>query len=141
MIEPRRLWVEALRSGKYKQGFKALCRDDCGSKTYCCLGVACEVYQEHVGDLEVQSDHPKLIAFDKSSHFLPLKVAKWLNIRPAGNLMEPVKDVVHRDDARVLPKDAKFDSLSALNDFGANFDFNKIADVIESGTLKSFNQE
>lgn len=32
-------WVEALRSGKYKQGRSALRIDD----TYCCLGVLCEV--------------------------------------------------------------------------------------------------
>ena len=37
--EHRKLWVEALRSGKYKQTRKRL-RDETG---FCCLGVACEV--------------------------------------------------------------------------------------------------
>lgn len=32
-------WIEALRSGKYKQGAGKLRVGDC----YCCLGVACEV--------------------------------------------------------------------------------------------------
>lgn len=32
-------WVEALRSGKYKQGQNCLRKGD----TYCCLGVACDV--------------------------------------------------------------------------------------------------
>jgi hypothetical protein len=32
-------WIAALRSGKYKQGRNALCKDG----KYCCLGVACEI--------------------------------------------------------------------------------------------------
>lgn len=32
-------WVDALRSGKYKQGRGYLCRDD----AYCCLGVLCDI--------------------------------------------------------------------------------------------------
>lgn len=32
-------WVKALRSGKYKQGYKHLRRDN----KYCCLGVLCEI--------------------------------------------------------------------------------------------------
>lgn len=32
-------WIAALRSGKFKQGEGALCRDG----AYCCLGVLCEV--------------------------------------------------------------------------------------------------
>lgn len=32
-------WVEALRSGGYKQGFGQLKRDD----AFCCLGVLCDV--------------------------------------------------------------------------------------------------
>lgn len=35
-------WVEALRSGKYKQGKKSL-RSREGDK-YCCLGVLCDLY-------------------------------------------------------------------------------------------------
>lgn len=38
----KRRWVKALRSGKYKQGHGQL--KDVGSNTYCCLGVAAEVY-------------------------------------------------------------------------------------------------
>lgn len=36
----KKRWIEALRSGKYKQGIRALkpTRD-----TYCCLGVLCKV--------------------------------------------------------------------------------------------------
>lgn len=41
MMNPewKKKWVEALRSGKYKQGKEALCFGD----KYCCLGVLCEI--------------------------------------------------------------------------------------------------
>lgn len=38
--EEKRLWVEALRSGEYKQGNGSLTSfDEDGSRTFCCLGV------------------------------------------------------------------------------------------------------
>lgn len=37
-------WVNALESGRYKQGEDSLCRvNDDGSESYCCLGVLCEI--------------------------------------------------------------------------------------------------
>lgn len=43
MLNPefKKKWVEALRSGEYKQGQGALHRAD--EDTYCCLGVACKI--------------------------------------------------------------------------------------------------
>lgn len=38
----RRLFIEALRSGKYKQSHHFLRTDE----GYCCLGVACEIYRQ-----------------------------------------------------------------------------------------------
>lgn len=35
----RNKWLEALRSGRYKQGRKFLRNNDC----YCCMGVLCDV--------------------------------------------------------------------------------------------------
>ena len=35
----KRKWIEALRSGKYRQGYDRLHR----GQTFCCLGVLCEV--------------------------------------------------------------------------------------------------
>jgi hypothetical protein len=46
--EAKELWIEALRSGKFKQGKRALKTYD---GAFCCLGVLCEVtgngYYEH----------------------------------------------------------------------------------------------
>ena len=38
-------WVEALRSGEYKQGKKALKMDG----NFCCLGVLCDLHAKEVG--------------------------------------------------------------------------------------------
>jgi hypothetical protein len=45
MNENTKKWVEALRSGKYKQTEHVL-QDTNG---YCCLGVACVVYEQETG--------------------------------------------------------------------------------------------
>ena len=40
-------WVKALRSGEYKQARRDLCKeDDSGECSYCCLGVACDIFVE-----------------------------------------------------------------------------------------------
>ena len=46
MTENQKLWVEALRSGKYLQGKERLVQKDGPNITYCCLGVACKLYEE-----------------------------------------------------------------------------------------------
>jgi hypothetical protein len=38
--EFKRKWIDALRSGEYKQGFGTLCETINGKSFYCCLGVA-----------------------------------------------------------------------------------------------------
>lgn len=42
-IELIKKWVEALESGKYKQGRGRLCEEIEGAKHYCCIGVLAEV--------------------------------------------------------------------------------------------------
>lgn len=50
--EIKKLWLEALRSGKYKQGCGALKRLDKDPNTgleeftFCCLGVLCDLYDK-----------------------------------------------------------------------------------------------
>lgn len=43
--EIKKLWVEALRSGKYQQGRGELRCDD----TFCCLGVLCDLHAKATG--------------------------------------------------------------------------------------------
>jgi len=48
--EAKKIWVEALRSGKYEQGKEALCsQSTSGGKQFCCLGVLVDCYMKHSG--------------------------------------------------------------------------------------------
>lgn len=100
-----KLWTDALRSGKYKQGRVKLynTKDD----TYCCLGVLCRVYEENVGKVLPEIERKALL----------------------NNELEVVKDWVN-----LIYSDGDYglgNSLASLNDTKC-FTFNQIADIIES---------
>lgn len=115
--EAKRLWVEALRSGEYKQGVGALNRGD----SYCCLGVLCEVAIK--AGLPVQVTRgggceskacqscPEKKWYDKKAGRLPDSVVKWAGLVDA--------------DPYVAGRD-----LSAWND-EERAPFGKIADLID----------
>lgn len=82
----KKLWVEALRSGRYKQGFGELRTNYLTASgapqkaTFCCLGVLCNIHAEL---------HPKLAASQKDPNeyfgeesYLPERVAKWAGLEP-----------------------------------------------------------
>lgn len=48
--ELKQKWVEALRSGKYKQGKEALRRCE-PEESFCCLGVLCDIVDPHNWEL------------------------------------------------------------------------------------------
>lgn len=94
-------WIEALRSGKYKQGQNRLRSID---NHFCCLGVLCDVMgAAH----EPGATHPRVHTW---------RTAGLLS--DAANIPEPVSFAGHRHLC-----------LIDLNDAGADFNF--IADVIE----------
>ncbi len=88
--ENMKLWVEALRSGEYKQGRGALCTvveiDDTHPVGHCCLGVACEVAIKAGVPLEkrVLNDSYRIADYrhgDGSSlGRLPPVVSSWLGL-------------------------------------------------------------
>ena len=118
MLNPNaQKWVDALRSGKYVQGQSCLRKTVEGVSTFCCLGVACDVYAQEVGGSWGPMDQRRDVKFtdpEKSvaSGFLTPAVTKWL-----GLLWIDGRNVKH--------------SLSRLNDFD-HFTFTQIADFIES---------
>lgn len=69
-----KLWVAALKSGEFKQAYDKLKGYDprTGEVGYCCLGVACVVYERETGNAvdELNSDN-----------YLPARVQKWLGLR------------------------------------------------------------
>lgn len=109
-------WSKALRSRKYKKGQGFLCiADDNGNTTHCCLGVLCELYQEEIGDLDI--DRTNLIhVFSNREGDLPHKVQKWAEIKSSQGII-----------------DSMGKSLSALNDDNKTVrPFNKIANIIDN---------
>ena len=73
-------WVEALRSGEYKQGGGKLRNGD----KFCCLGVACDLYMQATGDGGWTDDGAFVLGGSASEDcrrdysFPPEEVAKWV---------------------------------------------------------------
>lgn len=113
-------WVDALRSGEYVQGRNSLLKDN----TYCCLGVACEVYlRGNPGGISFEVDEDGRGHYDNYSGFLPPKVMEWLG--------------VDDDSPEVTDQFANTSRRSAIyiND-NLRWDFNQIADGLEGLYLK-----
>lgn len=102
MLGPlQKKWVEALKSGDFKQGKAVLLRDD----RYCCLGVACEV----VGEKNIVN-----------KTLLPLTVEEKFRFR---NEMGVLK---HSKESR---KGFAYFNLAIANDAGETFQ--AIAEFVE----------
>src|ERR1017187_7416410 len=108
----KKLWLSALRSGKYKQGHNQLKSGD----HYCCLGVLCDLYAKKMKDDRVGFNGD---VFTTQSGIeettLPFEVMQWSGI-PDSNGRTPFKD-------------SSPYSLADINDEGISF--SEIADVIE----------
>ena len=117
----KKLWVEALRSGKYKQGKSALKVKTKKGFKYCCLGVLCELYQEtHKKKLPEGEnnafDIEGAFRFDRETTFPPHKVVRWAGLSD-------------RDPWLDFPSGKQF-TLSELNDEEGK-KFFTIANLIE----------
>ena len=110
--ERRKLLVEALRSGRYKQCRTRLRDED----RYCCLGVACDVYANSQHD-RPQWEFTKTIgAFLGQDLMLPCEVRDWFGFESSqGNYNQ-------------YP--GRGTSLIILNDM-RSASFEEIANVIE----------
>jgi len=105
-------WIEALRSGQYKQGIYSLRNhNDDEDDTFCCLGVACDLFAEEVGgEWQRAGDDYKFQIVDNQHYgvsFMPSPMVEYLGLSD-GFLN---------------------DKLSAMND--GEYSFEQIADEIE----------
>jgi hypothetical protein len=127
-----KLWIDALRSGEYRQGHGHLAGKDGEVVKYCCLGVACEVAIKDGLDLEGRWGRPavdedrELVEEDRKFYdtedlVLPPAVQDWLGI--PGNTT--VEVVLHGIEESVID----------LND-NMDRDFGQIADALEWTFLK-----
>lgn len=120
--EIKQKWIEALRSGKYKQGTAALRKKDYlqkGKPEFCCLGVLCEIAIKEgvIKDPKKYDRYYNTYLYPEiyGDQLLPLKVVKWAGL----------EDV----NPSVIGPLGKTTSLADLNDKG--FNFTEIADLIE----------
>lgn len=108
--EARAAWVEALRSGEYKQGKRYLANDG----KYCCLGVACELAIKDGVPIERGEESGRAFyAGDDATLAFPIR--EWLGLDTSeGGYRRNGHDT----------------SLAKRNDDGATFE--QIATIIES---------
>lgn len=101
-----RLLIQALRSGRFKQGHSVLARvHDDESVSYCCLGVACRVALENGVEMEVRirkspGGIAKDLIFNGSGGYMPMSVKEWFGFEDTNPLL--VKDDGFRDRAAVF---------------------------------------
>lgn len=108
----KNLWLEALRSGEYKQTNGTLHRlkhFDSIPERHCCLGVLCDLAVKDGLPVEVKA-RIEYVEYDDESCTLPSRVIKWAGLT--------------YNDLFIGNK-----RLSEYNDEGASFD--QIADLIE----------
>jgi hypothetical protein len=120
-------WVEALRSGRFKQGtgkLWAVAHDPDepeGPKEtgLCCLGVLCYLAEQEGITTRTYMDFEghRYFMYDGSADVLPPKVKNWAGL-DYGDPRIPGIDDDHEDR-----------SLAFINDTGADFD--EIADLID----------
>ena len=100
------MWLQALRSGHYKQGKGYLCSDG----EYCCLGVLCDIAAMHGIIVKEKLDY-----YGNFNEVLPKKVMKWAGLED--------------ENPTVLFEDCDV-NLAELND-GISCSFKSIANIIE----------
>lgn len=132
--EVRRLWLDALRSGDYRQGTGLLRRVDAasGDAYHCCLGVLCELAVEagvvrrtetRVDDVDggVDADADTVVDGDRVTSyaagtykFPPPEVLHWAGLRGANPVVEVEEEprtLVNLNDVQEAPFTAIADAI------------------------------
>lgn len=123
----RKELTDALESGEYEQATGALCKEIDGESTYCCLGVACEVYNNAMKRSKKKT--LPISSIGNSGFFL-----REYN-GSTGNLPEEVREYFNFRDW-----DGSYGDCSSLvddNDYGTSF--KEIAKIIKSKPEGLFN--
>ena len=112
-IPTKQEWIDALRSGKFKQGKRLL--HDLETDTYCCLGVLCKIAELNENE-EIDYDDKKVGIFIdneycKDKYFLPTTFRIKFGI---SNIIQDI--LINKND-------------------GDNYSFEEIANYLEQITL------
>lgn len=112
--EIAKIWINALRSGKYKQGISALRDKD---NKFCCLGVLCDLYDKDRKAKKKKSikiSAPKYngnkdmycYVYGTTSDFLPQEVKRWAGMRSNKGSFELITDGTHLNLALINDGDS-----------------------------------
>lgn len=115
----KKLWIEALKSGEFKQGVTYLQKDGC----FCVVGVLCELFRRETGRGEWRYSEENGVFYFKVGEdcfgsAAPSEVSRWAQV-PVGLWTTNVKG----DFGREM-------ELWELND-SLGYDFLQLANVIE----------
>ena len=69
----KKLWLEALRSGEYKQGQDKLKRND---NSFCCLGVLCDLHRKETQGKDWDNSN----CYYGEDNYLPPSVQDWAEL-------------------------------------------------------------
>ncbi len=118
--------VKTLLKSKYRQGRGALCSVRNKSYSYCCLGVACRIYEEETGKKISEINDYDNVLFDNQVGILPGEVQKYFGFKTeCGDFNKAVKG----EDK--FGNKEECTSLVGLND-SLEWDFKKIGNFIKS---------
>jgi hypothetical protein len=133
--EPKRLWLEALRSDRFRQGKSYLAQVEDGVTKHCCLGVLCEVAIEAGVDIERKQRRTLPVNdltgydYDGCMSMPPEAVTLWAYGTDVGVYSAVIEEEVEMSftAAEVVAKAVEF---TALND-DREWSFEQIAQAIE----------
>jgi hypothetical protein len=131
----KKQWLEALRSGQYKQAKGFLRRlDRNGNLGHCCLGVLCELVMPAIPDSGWLSDHSGTFRTPAGDSHTSLvgPVRDYANLDQRSPRINIPSDHPLWEDGRVsahMLDDRRGTELAGLNDSGLSF--LEIADLIE----------
>lgn len=106
----KKLWIDALRSEKYKQGKGGLRNN---FNEFCCLGVLCDLYSKEQGARWRQTSlrHDKVFRIQRQTGVLPNKVAEWAGIGSNDGLFKYKND---KEDSRISLNDIELKSFKQI---------------------------
>lgn len=95
----KKLWVEALRSGKYKQGSGRL---RTFSDAYCCLGVLCDLHRKETGRQWRRNSHGDWV-YLSATGALPEEVSNWAGLKCGNPALGLDSAISHNDSGTPFP--------------------------------------
>ncbi len=129
--EIKKKWIKALESDKYKQGYRALKKDE----GFCCLGVLCDLHREETKSSDWKSLELRNLQYEylfERGH-LPKAVMEWAGLDSSNPI------VFAKDHKCMMPaNDFRNDGIierpiSEFNDNG--YTFKDIAKIIKENEL------